>query len=311
MDDKKIYDTIILGAGPAGLSAAVYASRYDLKLLVIARDMGPISEADIVDNYLGFSSINGLELSQRFERHAKDLGIKVLREEVLKITKKENFIVKTNNNEYEARSIIYALGSKKRKLGLVEENRFVGRGVSYCTTCDAAFFKDKVVAVAGGSNSAAASALLLSQIASKVYIIYRRDKLRAFPHLMDEINNSKITIIFNTLIKKIQGENKVESVVVENVKTGDKKEIKLDGIFVEFGYNPNIELVKDLGVEISKKGEIKVNEDMSTNIKGFFAAGDVTTGSNNFQQAITAAAEGAIAAQSVYNFLGGDVHVNF
>lgn len=300
-----VYDLIILGSGIGGLCAAIYSVRYNMDLLVIGRDFGTISNADEVDNYMGFPSISGPELAKKFTEHAEKLGAKIIREEIEDVRKEGKiFVVKTNSKEYKSKTIIYALGGMKRRIGLPEEKRFVGRGVSYCATCDAAFFKGKTVAVTGGGNSAATSALYLSKFASQVYIVYRRDKLRAFPFFVKKVEDDpKIKIIYNSNIVKINGKEKVESAVLKNTKTGEEREIKLDGIFVEFGYEPNSEIAEKLGVEISDDSRIKVKEDMSTNVKGFFAAGDVTTGSNRMNQLITAAAEGAIAAESAYKFL--------
>jgi len=302
-----MYDLIILGAGPAGLSAAVYSSRYNMNFLVIGKDMGIIPEADKVDNYIGFPSISGIELANKFTEHVEKFGTKIIRETVKDLEKKDDFfVVKTEKNTYQAKTIIYALGGHKRRLGLPEEDKFAGKGISYCATCDAAFFKEKIVIVTGGSNSAVSSALYLSEFTNKVYIVYRRDKLRAFPALVKRVEeNPKIELILNSNVVQIKGKNKVEAVILENSKTGEKKELAVDGIFVEFGYEPNSYLAEKIGVNIDETGRIVVKEDMSTNVKGFFAAGDVTTGSNRFNQIVTAAAEGAIAASSVYKFLKG------
>ncbi|MCD6398451.1 MAG: FAD-dependent oxidoreductase [Candidatus Aenigmarchaeota archaeon] len=299
-----VYDLIILGSGPAGLSAAVYSLRYNMKLLVIGMEMGTIVDAEKVDNYMGFSSISGVELAKKFTEHAEKLGAVIIREEIENIKKDGDiYTVKTNKNKYESKSIIYALGGIKRKLKLESEKKFMGKGISYCATCDAAFFKDKKVAVAGGGNASVASALHLSKFASGVYIIYRREKLRAFPFFIKKAEDDpKINIIYNSNIVELKGENKLESIVIENSKDGKRTEMKMDGVFVEFGYEPNSDIAEKIGVEITDDGRIKVNEDMSTNIKGFFAAGDVTTGSNRFNQLVTAAAEGAIASSSAYKY---------
>lgn len=300
-----MYDVIVLGSGPAGLSAAVYSRRYEMKTLVIGKGYGMISEAHEVENYLGFKNISGLELSKKFTEHAKSLGAEIVREEILKVEKKEEgFVVTTENGKYESKTVIYALGGVKRKLGVPNEEKFKGKGISYCATCDAAFFKDKVVAVTGGSDSAAMAALLLSKIAKKVYIIYRRGKLRAFPSLIKKIEEKEnVETIFNTIIKEVEGDSSVEKIITENRETGEIKEIKVDGVFVEYGYEPNSYLAEELGVKLSEKGRIVVDENMRTNIEGFFAAGDVTTGSGRFDQVITAAAEGAIAARSAHDYI--------
>ncbi len=299
------YDTIVLGAGPAGLSAAVYCTRYNLNLLAIAGGPGMMSEAGEVCNYLGYPSISGAEMDRIFREHAEKLGVEIRDESVESLEKRGDFfIIKTGKNEYEARTVIYALGGAKRKMGLPEEKKFTGRGVSYCATCDSAFFGGKVVAVTGGSNSAAMAALILSKIAKKVYIVYRRERMRAFPSFVKNIEQSgNIEIVHDSMIKEIKGEKIVEGAVIENLKTGEKKELALSGIFVEFGHVPNSGLAKKLGVETTESGRIKVGEDMTTNVKGLVAAGDVTSGSGRFDQVVTAAAEGAIAANSAYKFV--------
>lgn len=300
-----IYDVIILGAGPAGLSAAVYTTRYNLDTLVIGKGPGLMAEADEICNYLGFSSISGSEMDSKFREHAENLGVEIKREEVRKLGKDGDFfITKTDKAEYKSRTLVYALGGTKRRMPLPEEEKFRGRGLSYCATCDGAFFRDKIVAVTGGRNSAVMSALMLSRLAKKVYLIYRRDKLRAFPSLIKKMEeNENIEIIFNSNIKEIKGDKTVEKVVLENLKTGESSEMAVNGVFVEFGHIPNSDLVKDLGVETTDKGRINVSKDMSTNVRGVFAAGDVTTGSSEFEQVVTAAADGAIAARSVYKLI--------
>ena len=300
-----VYDLIILGAGPAGLCAAVYSLRYNIKTLVIGKEQGTIAEAEKVENYMGFPSISGFDLAQKFTEHTETLGAEINREEIKEIKKDgEKFLVKTNKNEYKSKSIIYALGGIKRKLNLPEEKELKGRGISYCATCDAAFFKNKKVIVAGGGNAAIASALHLSKFADEVYIVYRRDKMRAFPFFIKKAKSDpKIKVIYNSVISKINGDKRVESVVLKNTKDGKEEEMEIDGVFVEFGYESNSDLAEGIGVEITKEGRIKVNEDMSTNVDGFFAAGDVTTGSNKFNQLVTAAAEGAISSRSAYNFV--------
>lgn len=297
-----VYDVIVLGAGPAGLSAAVYCRRYELSVLVLGSGPGLMSEAPEVCNYLGFANISGAEMDRKFREHAEGLGAEIKNEEVKALKKEKWFVVETNGGTYESKALIYALGGEKRKLGIPEEKKFLGRGVSYCFTCDAPFFRNKTVAITGGSNSAAMGALLLSKFAKKVYIIYRRDRLRAFPAFVKKINETgNIETIFNSTIKEIKGEKLVTGLVMEG-KEG-RKDLELDGIFVEYGCVPNSGLAKNLGAETDENGSIRTGEDMSTKVKGLFAAGDVTTGSNGFMQVATASAEGAIAAASVYKFI--------
>jgi thioredoxin reductase (NADPH) len=201
----------------------------------------------------------------------------------------------------EARTVLLATGSKHRKLAVPGEEEFHGKGVSYCATCDAAFFRDKTVAVVGGSDSAAKEALLLSEHAKKVYIIYRREKIRAEPINAERVgNNKKIEVINNTNIVEIKGRQFVESVFLD-APYGGSKELKVDGVFIEIGYLPQNELAKGLGVKLDEKGEIIINRDSETNIPGVYAAGDVTA--NSFKQAVTAAAQGVIAAKSAYTYV--------
>lgn len=303
--EDKNYDLLILGSGVAGLSAGIYAARYKLKTLIIGKDMGMAAEAPEIENYPGIYGVSGVQLVKKITEHAREMGAEIIYDEIENIEKIEGgFKVKTSTNEFFGKAIIYALGGMKRKLGLENENNFIGKGISYCATCDSRFFKDKIVAVLGGANSAATTSLLLSKYAKKVYLIHRRESLRADPTLIEKLKEAKnIEIIFNHVVKELKGDKRLEAVILENVATGEKREIKLDGIFVEFGYVPNSFLAEKIGVEICEDGRIKVNEDMSTNIEGFFAAGDITSGSNRLDQIITAAAEGAIAANSAYKYL--------
>ncbi len=298
-------DLIILGSGPAGLTAAIYASRYNIKPLIIARDLGIATESHRIDNYPGIYGVTGLELIQRFQEHAKKLGAELVTSEILSIKKtEEGFKIKTSEQEFEAKAIIYALGGKKNKLGIPGEKELVGKGVSYCATCDAPFYKEKNVAVIGGSDSALQSALLLAKFANKVYIVYRRAKFfRPFPALVNEIeNNKKIETIFNHVPIEIKGKEKVESIIIQHVENQKKQELAIDGVFIEIGHEPNTELVADM-LDLDENKRIKVNADMSTSMPGLFAAGDCTNGSNMLDQIVTAAAEGAIAATTTYRYL--------
>lgn len=293
-----MYDVVILGGGAAGFSAAIYAIRYNLKVLVVRKDMGVIADTAEVANYLGVYPVSGFELVQKFESHAKALGVEIKDSFVEGIAKVSGgFSVKTSNGVFEAKSVIYALGGNKRKMGLPEEKDYVGKGVSYCATCDGAFFKNKIVIVTGGANSAVEAAIHMANIAKKVIVVYRRDALRAQPVLVDELKKFKnVDYLFNSSIEKIEGATKVEKVVING------KDVLCDGVFVEYGYEPNSHFAETLGVELDEHHRIKVKSDMSTNIAGFFGAGDVTNGSNMFDQIIIAASEGAIAGDSVFRF---------
>jgi thioredoxin reductase (NADPH) len=290
-----MYDIIILGGGPAGLNAALYAARSNLKVLIISRIVGgAIAEAHKVENWLGTKSISGMELVNNFIEHVKSYGVEIKEEEVKGIRKKDDFF--EVNGKYQARKIIISLGTERRKLNADGEQRFLGKGVSYCATCDGAFFKNKVVGVVGGANSAADAALSLADIAKKVYVIYRGESLRAEPKRVEMINNNgKIEVIFSANVREIKGGSMMNAVMLDN-----GKEIAMDGLFIEIGSVPATTMAKEIGVELCDDGCIKVDERQATSIKGIFAAGDITNNSNGFRQVITAAAEGAVAARSAY-----------
>jgi len=295
-----MYDLVIIGGGPAAFSAGIYAARYKLKAIILAKELGGgIAEAPLVENYPGFESITGFDLMEKFRKHAEKFGIEIKQAEIADIKKGYTiFIVEdSEKNKYKAKTILLATGTEKRKLNVPKEEEFTGRGVSYCATCDAPFYKEKTVAIVGGSESAARYAMKLAEYASKVYIIYRKTEMRATPGLIESLkNNPKIQIITNANVSEIKGEKSVEGIVLD---TG--KELKVDGIFVAIGGAPATKLANMLGVELDEDGYIKINKQQETSVKGIFAAGDVT----NFgmRQVITAAAQGAIAAESAYNFV--------
>ncbi len=298
----KDWEVIIIGGGPAGLTAALYLGRYKVKTLVITKEVGGLlNEASIIEDYPGIKRIKAVELAKAFEEHAKEWGAKILIDEVIDVKKEgDKFIVKTRDKEFTAEAIILATGSRRRKLGVPGENL---PGVSYCAECDAPLFKDKVVAVVGGGNTAFHDAIVISGYAKKVYIIHRRDKFRADPVLVEEAKKKGIEFILNKVVVEIKGEGKVEKVILKDTKTGEISELEVQGLFVAIGLEPNNELAKKLGVELDTDGRIKVDPCMRTNIEGVFAAGDITTGSCKFMQIITSAAEGAIAAKSAYEYL--------
>lgn len=299
-----MYDVIIIGAGPAGMASALYATRYKLNVLVIGSVIGGTAlEAYNVENYPGFKSIPGFELMSRMEEQVNSLGVKIIPEEVTKIEKNTNFSVITEDNKYEAKSLILAMGTERRKLNVPGEKELLGKGVSYCATCDSAFFKDKIVAVVGGSDAAAKSALLLAEYAGKVYMVYRRDKIRSEPIIVESVEkNEKIEIIYKTNVTEIKGEKFVEGVVLDNEYQGSNL-LEVDGVFVEIGAEPNSELVLDLGIEVDRAGYINVDRKQKTNIEGIFAAGDITDATGELRQIITGCAQGVIAATSAYEYL--------
>ncbi|HDI06430.1 MAG TPA: FAD-binding protein [Candidatus Aenigmarchaeota archaeon] len=293
------YDLVIIGAGPAGLTAAIYAARYKLSTLVVGEQIGGMAaEADEICNFPSYKKIIGIELTKKMIEQVENLGVEIKNSYADSIKKIDSqFLVKTNSTEYKAKKIILATGTEKRKLGLKNEDKFLGKGVSYCATCDAAFFKNKVVGVVGGSNSALTAALLLSKFANEIYIIYRKNKFfRAEPKWVEEVErNEKIKSIFNANVIELVGENKLECVKLDN---GEK--LNLDGLFVEIGSIPSVKLAEELGIEL-EENHIKVDKKQRTNMEGVFAAGDVTN--SPLKQIIVACAQGAIAANSAYEEL--------
>jgi thioredoxin reductase (NADPH) len=303
---EKIYDLIIVGAGPAGLSASIYASRYKLEHLVFGSPAsGQASEIHSLENYPGFISISGRDFLSRLVSQAENFGTKPVNEAVSCIKKeKEFFLVETSGKKYLSQSVILAMGAEYRKINIPGEKEFTGRGVSYCATCDAAFFKNKIVVVIGGGNSAAVTALELTPHAAKVYVIFRKEKMTAEPYWIEKmVDQEKIELVGETNVLEIQGDGKVEKVILDKPTKDDKTFFKTDGVFVEIGSDPGVRLAENLGVALDAFRYIIVGADMSTNIPGLFAAGDITTGSNKFRQVLTAASEGAIAANGVYKFL--------
>jgi len=291
-----IYDTLILGGGPGGYTAAIYAIRYNLKCLVIAKEPGGVmNEAYKVENYPGFCSIPGIKLMHKIKEHVKYLGVSINEEKIVKISKsKDNFEVKTNKNEYKCKTLIIALGAERRKLNVPGEKELNKKGVSYCYTCDGPFYKNKKVIVVGGGDAAAQAVLLLTSYGNEVVMLYR-SVIRAEPVYQKKFNELKNVKLVKDEIKEIKGKNKVESVILKS----DNK-LKVDGVFIDIGAEPNLKLFKDFKFELDK-GYIKVDRYMRTNIKGVFAAGDITN--IVFRQAITAAGDGAIAAHSAYEYL--------
>ncbi|MCK4327509.1 MAG: FAD-dependent oxidoreductase [Candidatus Diapherotrites archaeon] len=292
-----VYDIIIIGGGPGGLAAAIYATRYEMKALLIAKAMGgELATAPMVDNYPGFPGMTGYDLMKKIEDHAKSFKVEIKAEEAIGITKNGAFKVKTAKEEYEAKAIVLVTGSERRKLKVPGEEELMGKGVSYCATCDGALFKGAVVGVVGGSDSAAKEALLLAEYAKKVYIIYRKPEIRAEPATKKLVYaNPKIEIINNANVVKINGEKMLESV---DLDTG--KNMKLEGLFIEIGGIPASDLAEKLGAKLNEKLEVVINEDCETNVPGLFAAGDVTP---VWKQAIVAAGYGSIAAYSAYNYI--------
>ncbi len=300
------YDTIIIGNGPAGLTAGIYSARSGLKTLVIGESLGgQASEAHLIGNYPGFKEIPGPELMKRFEDHAKSLDVECVYGHVKDIDAKDDrYIILTEDNRYETRTVILALGKKARHLNIQGEDNLIGRGVSYCATCDGAFFKGKDVAVIGGGNAALSSALYLTGVASKVYVVHRRDEFRGETIKLEQLKkHDNVEFVLNATPKRILGDKKVESLAIEKDGADDEKIIKVDGVFIEIGSVPSTALTNKLGIEHDQKGYIKVDKAQRTNKEGIFAAGDVTDASNMLWQVITACSEGAIASDSAFKYI--------
>ncbi len=294
------YDLIIIGGGPASFSAAIYAARYKLKTLLITKELGGyLNKIHLIENYPGFKEISGLELAQKFKDHINKYNIPIIEKEVIDIKKHNNhfLIITKDNKEFKTRTIILALGTEKRKLNLKNEDKFIGKGISYCYICDAPLTKDKLVAVVGGSDSAVRAASLLVKYAKKVYILYRKEKLRGEPLEVEKIlKNPKVEFIKNVNIKELKGDNFLKSVILDN-----NKEINLDYLFIEIGSIPSTDLISKLKIKTHKEGFIIVDSKKKTSIPGIFAAGDITN--TPLKQIITASADGAIAAHSSYEYL--------
>lgn len=301
-----MYDLIIIGAGPAGLSAAVYAARAELDFIVIEGSMmqgGQVLTTYDVDNYLGLPGIGGFDMGMKFAEHAKKLGVTFVTENVISMEIQRNVkSVKTDKNTYETKTIIIATGAVHKKAGIPGETEFTGKGVSYCATCDGAFFKNKVTAVVGGGDVAVEDALYLSRMCGKVYLIHRRDEFRAAKSLVKKARETdNIEFVLDSVVEKIDGENKVRSINIRSKNGATIKTLEVDGVFFAVGMQPVTAFV-DKNIEMNEAGYIIAGEDCATNIPGVYAAGDIRT--KQLRQIITAAADGANAVTSVEKYIG-------
>ncbi len=300
-----VWDVVIVGAGPAGLASAIYAGRSQLSTVVLDRmPGGQLLITEFIENYPGFyEGITGFELSEKFRQHAEKFGAKL---EVGKSVNSveldgELFVLKCDDGEFKGRTLIWAAGSTPRKLGVPGEAEFLGRGVSYCAVCDGAFFKDRIVAVVGGGDSALEEALYLTKFAKKVYLIHRRDKFRAVKIIQERVRkNEKIEPLLNKVVVSINGKDFVESLTLKDTVTGETSELPVDGVFIFIGNEPNVSPVIHL-VDTTEQGFIITDEEMKTKTPGLFAAGDVRY--KPLKQVITAASDGAVAAMSATRFL--------
>lgn len=297
------YDIVIIGAGPSGLTAGIYAVRAGYKVCIIERQYagGQIANTESVDNYPGLLGISGVDLSMKMLEQAERLGVEMLYDTALKteLSGKIKKIVTENNGEITAKVVILCSGANPRKLGVTNEQKFIGKGVSYCATCDGAFYKNKKVIVVGGGNTAIGDCLYLTKFASEVYLVHRRDAFRAVKSEVDKLLASGVKVIYNSVVKDIIGGNKVEGVLLENVKTGEQAQLDADGIFVAIGQIPASEGIAE-EVLRDEYGYILSDEDMKTNIDGVFVAGDVRH--KKVRQVVTACSDGAIASEmaSIY-----------
>jgi thioredoxin reductase (NADPH) len=306
-DPNVLYDIIIIGTGVSGWGAAMYAGRMQLKTLIIGdKPGGTIMLTDDVENYPGFKKLTGPELADKIEQHAREYDIDTEAGLVTKATTEgKTFTITTKKDKtFKAKTVIFATGTKPKKLGIPGEEEYFGKGVHTCALCDGAFYKDKIIGVVGGSDSAAKEALLLTQWGKKVYIIYRKENIRPEPvnmtRIMKKVKEGKIEIIKNTNVTEVKGEKFVSGVVLDKEYNGSK-EFALEALFIEIGHIALSDVAKHLGVKLNKKGEIPINRNAETNVPGVYAAGDV--GDTRFKQAITGVAEGVLAVYSAYVYI--------
>ena len=297
-----VYDVVILGAGPAGLTSGIYCARAGLKTVIIENG-APGGQASItpnIENYPGIDSTPGFKLVKDMMDQCTKFGVEFVYDQIKTIILNEPIkTITTDFNTVEGKSVIIATGAHPRKLGLENEDKFLGRGISYCATCDGGFYKNKVVAVVGGGDTAVEDALYLQKFASKVYLIHRRDALRAHGTMADKLLSSNVEVIWDTVLTKLNGENKLNNITIYNKKTNSTSSLDVDGVFVAVGQIPSSDLID---VKKDENGYIIANErTLETNIDGVFVAGDVRV--KDLRQIVTATADGAIASNQVFKFL--------
>ncbi|HEY9570595.1 MAG TPA: thioredoxin-disulfide reductase [Metalysinibacillus sp.] len=304
--EEKIYDVVIIGAGPAGMTAAVYTSRANLSTLMLERGMpgGQMASTEEVENYPGYEHILGPDLSTKMFEHAKKFGAEYAYGDVTEIIDGEEYkVIKSGAKEYKTRTIIISTGAEYKKMGVPGEQELTGRGVSYCAVCDGAFFKDKELIVVGGGDSAVEEGMYLTRFASKVTVVHRRDKLRAQKILQDRaFANEKMNFIWNKTVKQVNGnaDQKVESLTVVDTQDGTETELKTDGVFVYVGMLPLTKPFASLNI-LNENGYIETNERMETTVPGIYAAGDVRE--KMLRQIVTATGDGSIAAQAAQGYV--------
>ncbi len=300
---ERIFDLAIIGGGPVGLAAAMYAGRLDMDVIIFGDEMGgTITLTDVVENYPGFKKISGTDLGERLKEHAEDYEVEFREDRVEKVEHHEDvYRVFSEEESHLSKSLLFATGTKHRKLDVPGSEKFEKRGVHYCALCDGPVYRDKIVGVVGGSDSASKEAILLEKFAKKVYVIYRGEKIRPEPINARRIEESrKIDVMTSTNVVEIMGDETVNKVLLDREYNG-KKELELDALFIAIGGIPLSDMAKSLGVETNEKGEIKIDRTGKTNIPGVFAAGDVVD--TEFKQAITGVGEGVAAAYQAYRYV--------
>lgn len=311
--EEEVWDLVLIGAGPAGLTAGIYGARSGLKTLILEKNLpgGCITEAPVIENYPGFpNGISGQELAMKMMEQCECAGAEIRSMEgvvdIELIDGKK--VVTTDKGRYSCGSLIIATGTEDRKLGVPGERELFGRGISYCATCDGPLFKNKKLLVVGGGNCAVTDALFLSNLAASVTIVHRRDSLRAEKALVEDLERNGVEVLYNTVVKEFKGDERLRSVVLFNNKVGDFSEMSLDGAFIDIGKIPNTEIVKDLGVELDGRGYIIVDEHQRTSVEGIYAAGDVTTCPH--RQIGTAIGNAIVAATEAYGYIKRPYYYN-
>lgn len=306
MNETTIYDVIIIGAGPGGMTAAVYTSRANLNTLILDRGVpgGQLLNTEEIENFPGFTHISGPDLAQKMYEHSLKFGAKFEYANVENITLEGNLkVVHAGKQSYQAKSVIIATGTKYKKLGVPGEEEFSGRGVSWCAVCDGAFFRGKDLVVVGGGDSAVEESVYLTKFANQVTVLHRRDRFRAQPILIDRmLKNEKINVKYDTVVEEIIGENKVNEVILKNTKTGETESFPADGVFEYVGMNPISEFASSLEIT-DEEGWIITDERMETKIPGVFAVGDIRK--NAVRQVVAATGDGCIAALEAQHYLEG------